>query len=141
LAKWSKSFSAFPVILLFKCYIAVTVIPHAKIADYERFAVPLADKDSAISEHFAKALFIALWERKVSDGTASDPEVLDNRFSDIEKGKGMRLAEFLVERGVDLLYTKEDFKGKGPEHVFSGAEVEVRKTDKTTLNELMISEQ
>ncbi len=109
--------------------------------DYQRFAVPLADKDSVISEHFARAPFIALWDKKVSDGTVSDPVVLDNRFTGLEKGKGMGLAEFLVERGIDILYTKEDFKGKGPEHIFSGAEFEVRKTDKKTLKELMISEQ
>jgi hypothetical protein len=34
------------------------------------------------------------------------------------------------------LYTKEDFKGKGPVHVFSDAEVEVRKTELLTLDEL-----
>jgi predicted Fe-Mo cluster-binding NifX family protein len=68
---------------------------------------------------------------------------VDMRKGDViaYEGKGMSLAEFLVERGIDILYTKEDFKGKGPEHIFSGAEVEVRKTDKKTLKELMISEQ
>ena len=36
------------------------------------------------------------------------------------------------KRGIDILYTKKDFKGKGPEHLFSDAEVEVRKTDLMT---------
>jgi hypothetical protein len=72
--------------------------------DYQRFAVPLTDKDSVISEHFARAPFIALWDKKVSDGTVSDPVVLDNRFTGLEKGKGMGLAEFLVERGIISLF-------------------------------------
>jgi hypothetical protein len=40
------------------------------------------------------------------------------------------------KRGADILYTKEDFKGKGPERVFSDAEIEVRKTDLNRWDEL-----
>jgi predicted Fe-Mo cluster-binding NifX family protein len=104
--------------------------------DYRRYAVPLADREGNISEHFAKAPFIALWDKRL-DGTISTPETLENPYLDLEKGKGIRLAEFLVGKGVDILYTKEDFRGKGPEHVFSGAEVEVRKTELKTLIEMM----
>jgi predicted Fe-Mo cluster-binding NifX family protein len=107
-----------------------------KKKDRQRFAVPLTDKAGDISEHFAKAPFIALWDKGV-DGTASTPEILENPFLNVEKGKGIRLAEFLVGKGVDILYTKELFEGKGPEHVFSGAEVEVRKTELKTLKEMM----
>ena len=106
--------------------------------DYQRFAVPLADRDGEISEHFAKAPFIALWDKRVSEGTVSTPEILENPYFNLEKGKGIKLAEFLVEKGADILYTKEDFKGKGPEHVLSGADVEVRKTDLKTLKEMIV---
>jgi predicted Fe-Mo cluster-binding NifX family protein len=105
--------------------------------DYQRFAVPLADRDGEISEHFARAPFIALWDKRVSDGRVPAPEILENRFADLERGKGIRLAEFLVEKGIDTLYTKEDFKGKGPEFVLSDAGVDLRKTDLKTLKELM----
>jgi predicted Fe-Mo cluster-binding NifX family protein len=73
----------------------------------------------------------------VSDGRVPAPEILENRFADLERGKGIRLAEFLVEKGIDTLYTKEDFKGKGPEFVLSDAGVDLRKTDLKTLKELM----
>jgi predicted Fe-Mo cluster-binding NifX family protein len=55
----------------------------------------------------------------------------------VEKGKGIRLAELLVEKGIDTLYLKEDFEGKGPEYVFSDAEVDVRKTNLQNLKELI----
>ncbi|MDI6890270.1 MAG: hypothetical protein QMC83_04935 [Thermodesulfovibrionales bacterium] len=55
----------------------------------------------------------------------------------MEKGKGIRLAELLVEKGVDILYAKKHFEGKGPEYVFSNSEVEVRITDLKTIKELV----
>jgi predicted Fe-Mo cluster-binding NifX family protein len=105
---------------------------------YRRYAVPLSNREGDISEHFAKAPFIALWDKGL-DGTVSTPEVLDNPFLNLEKGKGIKLAELLVEHGVDILYSKEDFKGKGPEHVLSGAEVEVRKTELKALDDVVES--
>jgi cation diffusion facilitator family transporter len=103
---------------------------------YLRYAAPLSNRVGEISEHFAKAPFIALWDKRL-DGTVSTPEVLENPFLDLEKGKGILLAEMLVERGTDILYTKEDFKGKGPKHVLSEADVEVRKTDLKALDEMI----
>jgi len=110
--------------------------PEEKI--YHRYAVPLSNREGDISEHFAKAPLIALWDKRL-DGTVSTPEVLENPFLNLEKGKGIHLAELLVERGVDIIYTKDDFKGKGPELVFSGAEIEVRKTELKSLDEMVAS--
>jgi cation diffusion facilitator family transporter len=106
--------------------------------EYRRYAIPLSNREGDISEHFAKAPFIALWDKRL-DGTVSTPEVLENPFLNLEKGKGIKLAELLVEHGIDILYSKEDFKGKGPEHVLSGAEVQVRKTELKTLDEMVES--
>jgi cation diffusion facilitator family transporter len=105
---------------------------------YRRYAVPLSNREGDISEHFAKAPFIALWDKRLN-GTISTPEVLENPFLNLEKGKGIQLAGLLVKKGVDILYTKEDFKGKGPEYVLSGAEVSVRKTELTSLDEMVVS--
>ncbi|MHB8881628.1 MAG: cation diffusion facilitator family transporter [Thermodesulfovibrionales bacterium] len=105
--------------------------------DYQRYAVPLANAEGDISEHFAKAPFVALCDLRISDGQACSKEVLENPFTTLEKGKGLRLAELLVERQVDVLYTKEDFSGKGPSHVFSAADVEVRKTDARNIAEIV----
>ncbi len=106
--------------------------------DHQRFAVPLAQKGGEISEHFGKAPFIALWDRRV-DGMTSPPEMLENPHVNLEKSRGIRLAEFLVTMKVDVLYTRETFEGKGPEYVFTDAGVEVRKTNVKNLGELMES--
>ena len=105
--------------------------------DYQRYAVPLANKEGDISEHFGSAPFIALWDKRITDGALISQEIVENPFLQMEKGKGIRLAEFLVEREIDILYTKEFFEGKGPGYVFSDAEVEVRKTNLQSLKELI----
>jgi cation diffusion facilitator family transporter len=105
--------------------------------DHQRFAVPLVDKEGVISEHFSKAPFIALWNNGSLNSEARNPQILENPFIGQEKGRGLRLAEFLVGKEVDIVYTKEDFKGKAPDHVFSSGEVQVKKTDIKTLKELM----
>jgi cation diffusion facilitator family transporter len=102
-----------------------------------RCAVPLADGEGTISEHFGKAPFIALWDIRISDGAVTSRKIMENPFLGVEKGKGIRLAEFLVTMKVDILYTREPFEGKGPEYVFADAGVEVRKTDARNLNNLM----
>ena len=57
----------------------------------------------------------------------------------LEKGKGIKLAELLIDKGVDIIYTKEVFEGKGPQYVLSDAEIEVRKTDLKNLKDLIES--
>jgi len=107
--------------------------------DYQRFAVPLANRNGEISEHFGGAPFIALWDKRLSDKTLLSREILENAYTEMEKGKGIKLAELLVEQEIDTLYTKEDFEGKGPQYVLSDAEVEVKKTDMKNLKDLMES--
>ncbi len=105
--------------------------------DYQRFAVPLENRDEGISEHFGSSPLIALWDERISDKTIISQEVLENPFSEMEKGKGIKLAEFLAEKEIDILYIKEAFEGKGPEYVFSDAEVKVIKTDLKKLKNLI----
>jgi cation diffusion facilitator family transporter len=104
---------------------------------FMRYAVPLSDRAGNVSEHFGSAPFIARWDINASNGKLLSQEIIENPFPGLEKGKGIRLAELLVEQGVDILYTKERFEGKGPEYVLSDAGVEVRSTDMRTLRELM----
>jgi cation diffusion facilitator family transporter len=105
--------------------------------EFLRYAALLAAREGVISEHFGKAPFVALWDRRVTDGATASREILENPFSGVEKGKGIRLAEFLVTMKVDVLYTREPFEGKGPEYVFSDAGIEIRKTSARNLNNLM----
>ncbi len=112
----------------------VHVEPEKK--EFLRYAVPLADREGAISEHFAKAPLLVLWDERTSDGAVVSQEYLENPFVQLEKGKGIKLAEHLVTMKVDVLYTKETFEGKGPEYVFGDAGIEIRKTNVLDLKGL-----
>jgi cation diffusion facilitator family transporter len=105
--------------------------------DYRRCAAPLATREGEISNHFGSAPFIALWDERVPDGTLLSSETLENTFQHVEKGKGIGMAQFLVDRDIDVIYTKESFGGKGPAYIFSNAEVEVKITQANNLKELM----
>jgi predicted Fe-Mo cluster-binding NifX family protein len=105
--------------------------------EYQRCAALLTDREGTISEHFGKAPFVAIWDRRITDGATVSREILENPYAGIEKGKGIKLAEFLVTRNVDLLFTRELVEGKGPEYVLSDAGVEIRKTNAQHLKNLV----
>jgi len=105
--------------------------------EYTEYAVPLASQEGEISGHFGSAPFIGIWNKKTNEDVILSQQILDNPFLEMEKGKGIKLAEFLVEKGVNVLYVRKPFEGKGPEYVFSNYEVEVRITDKETLGQLI----
>jgi cation diffusion facilitator family transporter len=115
----------------------VTIHYEPEAKERMKYAAMLATRDGAVSEHFGAAPLVALWEKKTAGGTVLSLEIVENQFMNMEKGKGMKLAEFLVERGIDILYTQEDFVGKGPAYVFSGAEIEVRVVGNARLDDLV----
>ncbi|MFB3925690.1 MAG: cation diffusion facilitator family transporter [Syntrophales bacterium] len=100
---------------------------------YLTFAVPLQDRQGTIFGHFGEAPYIALIRKT---GGKLEQETLENPFAAQEKGKGINLAEYLVVKGIDVLFSREPL-GKGPEHVFGQAEAEIRLTDKKRLTEIM----
>ena len=104
--------------------------------DFLRYAVPLNNKEGEISEHFGGAPFIAIWDERFQNGSKIAQDVIQNPFLEMEKGKGIKLAELLVDRGIDVIYVKDDFEGKGPSYVFSDADIPIRKTGVIALQEL-----
>jgi len=102
-----------------------------------KYAVPLTNREGKLSGHFGSAPFIGIWSKTNNNGDIISQQVLDNPSLQMEKGKGIKLAEVLAEKGVNVLYIRKPFEGKGPEYVFSNSEVEVRITDKETIKQLI----
>ncbi len=101
-----------------------------------RYAAPLANKEGNISPHFGSAPLLAFWDKRLSDDVIVNEEIIANPFLKAEKGKGIKVAELIVDKKVDIIYIKESFSGKGPEYLFSDAGVEVSKTDSKKLSQL-----
>jgi predicted Fe-Mo cluster-binding NifX family protein len=53
-----------------------------------------------------------------------------------EKGKGIKVSEWLIQNGVDTVYARKAFDGKGPSYVFSNVEVEVILTTAQIVEEI-----
>jgi cation diffusion facilitator family transporter len=89
------------------------------------YAVPLNEDKQALSEHFGDAPYFYLAAVREKDGVFLSESYQRNPFADEEKGKGIKVSEWLLENGVDTVYSPKGFKGRGPGYVFSDAGVEV----------------
>ncbi len=105
-----------------------------------RYAVPLADTDGTFSEHFGEAPYFALVTVRLADGAIEEQQVVSNPHKDLEKAKGIQVAEWLVNQKVDVVLVKESLRGKGPVYVFGDAGVEMQETEATTLSEALEEE-
>ena len=98
-------------------------------------AVPLVGDKRTISDHFGDATYFYLATLRESDGTILEERFLHNPFLQEEKGKGIKVSEWLIQQGADTVLTRRDFKGKGPSYVFSDAEVDVHITEAKSIEE------
>ena len=102
-----------------------------------RYAVPLADSDGTISQHFGEAPYFALVTVRLADRVTEEQQVLGNPHLEREKAKGIQVAEWLVARKVDVILLRESLRGKGPIYVFGDAGVEVKEVGAATLSEML----
>ena len=107
-----------------------------------RYALPLADPHGRLSEHFGEAPYFALATLRLADGVVEKQEVVPNPYRELEKAKGIRVAEWLVAQKVDkvFLLLKDGLQGKGPEYVFADAGVETILTEAETVAQAIRSE-
>jgi cation diffusion facilitator family transporter len=92
-------------------------------------ALPVAEDQVHLSEHFGEAPYFLLLTLKRADGTLLEESWLSNPFQTVAKGKGIKVSEWLVSLGIDEVVTPKSFAHKGPHYVFSDNGVEMRQTD------------
>ena len=104
------------------------------VSTHRRDAFPLADPDGRLSEHFGEAPYFALVTCRLSDHAVEKQEVVQNPHREVEKAKGIRVAEWLVSQKVDRVILRESLQGKGPEYVFHDAGIEMIRTEAETVS-------
>lgn len=92
-------------------------------------AVPLEEDKRRLSEHFGDAPYFYIVTIREEDSALLSEAYHRNPFAGEEKGKGIKVSEWLLQQGVDTVYSPKGFKGKGPGYVFSDAGVDVIITD------------
>jgi cation diffusion facilitator family transporter len=101
------------------------------------YVAPLADSSGTLSQHFGEAPYFGLVTVRLEDRVIEERKVLANPYQELEKAKGIRVAEWLVEQKVDVVFLKKSLQGKGPIYVFSDSGVEMRETSAETLDEAL----
>lgn len=102
-----------------------------------RYAIPLKDTMGRLSEHFGEAPYFALITLRLADGVIEEQQIAANPHREMERAKGIQVAEWLVGRKVDAVLIRESLRGKGPVYVFGDAGVEMRETEAATLEEAL----
>jgi cation diffusion facilitator family transporter len=103
------------------------------------YAIPLAADRRAIAEHFGSADFFRFFTVQTSNDEIVSDDVLENPFRDEEKGKGIKVAEWLLEKGLDILIAHRDQAGKGPSFVLGNSGAEIMLTEETEAEKALIS--
>lgn len=101
-----------------------------------RYALPLQDSGGQISEHFGGAAYFALLQKVIASGEIERKEIIVNPHLSMERGRGLRVAEWLVEQKIDKVFVREPLKGKGPAYVFNDAGVEIKEIEQENLSQI-----
>jgi cation diffusion facilitator family transporter len=101
------------------------------------YAVPLANLAGSINYEFGAAPYFALVTVRVSDGVLEKVEILTNPHTTMSKGRGMRVAEWLMTHKADVVLTQEELKNKGPGYALANGGVEIRLVKAQTLTEAL----
>jgi cation diffusion facilitator family transporter len=94
--------------------------------DEERIALPLLAANGPPSEHFGTARYFLLVDRRRADGTELARTTITNPFASDPKGRGIKVAHWLIEQKIDLLLTPDDIREKGPGYALKEAGIEIR---------------
>jgi cation diffusion facilitator family transporter len=102
---------------------------------HARIAIPLADREGAVSSHFGSSPFFAFVVVRLEDSKEEKREVIENPHHAVGLAKGIRVAEWLVEQNTDQVVMKEDLSRKGPGYVLSNAGVQSTVTAASNVDE------
>jgi len=102
--------------------------------DVWHVAAPLSSPAGELSDDFGEAPYFGFAEVRDADGVVLRQETVTNPLLDLEKQRGILVAEWLVGRGVDVLLTTRPVN-KGPSYVLREAGVETRRAQRTSLGD------
>lgn len=101
------------------------------------YAIPLDEDQQTISAHFGEAPFFRLLRIKCTGSEVIGEDVLQNPYLKEEKGKGIKVANWLVEKGIDVLLARQDQAGRKPGLALGNAGVEILLTRETGYKEAL----
>jgi cation diffusion facilitator family transporter len=92
---------------------------------HDRVAVPLDDEHGRVSAHFGEAPFFGIVHIRRKDQLIEKKKIVENPHRSVETAKGIRVAEWLIEQGVEHVGMKEDVSRRGPGYVLANGGVKM----------------
>lgn len=105
--------------------------------DIRTFGIPLTEDRQTISEHFGEAPFFQLLNLQRQESRIIDERLLKNPYLHEQKAKGIKVANWLLDNGLDVLIANHDHSGKGPGFVLGNAGVEILLTKETNAKKAL----
>ena len=105
--------------------------------DILTFGLPLTGDKLSISDHFGEAPFFQLVRLQGKERNIIEERVLKNPYLEEEKAKGIKVANWLLEKGLDVLIVHQDQAGRGPGFVLGNAGAEILLTEETNAEKAL----
>jgi cation diffusion facilitator family transporter len=99
-------------------------------------AVPLEIDREHLSKHFGEAPIYYLGVVREADKRIVEERFVANPYVGEEKGKGIKVGQWLLEQGMDRVFTPKSLEGRGSGYVLSDAGVEMTITDADRLSQI-----
>jgi cation diffusion facilitator family transporter len=99
-------------------------------------ALPLAEDQSHLSEHFGEAPYFLLLTLRSRDQKLLEEKLLPNPHRAVQSGKGIQVSEWLISQKVDKVIAAKSFEHKGPYYVFADAGVAMQQSDQKDLEQI-----
>ncbi len=100
-----------------------------------RLALPVEEHENLLDQHFGTASTFIVVEKRRADGDVIGRSVITNPFARDPKGRGIKVAHWLIGQKVDAVLTLDDIRNKGPGHALGDAGIDVIVTQVTTVEE------
>ncbi|WP_321415378.1 cation diffusion facilitator family transporter [uncultured Desulfobacter sp.] len=115
----------------------ITIHYEPKIRTHDIWALPLSDKSGYISAHFGEAPYFAILHLRKDNHTMDSKKIMENPHCTSSTAKGLRVAEWLVDKKITHAGIKEDVSHKGPGYVLSSAGIKIRQISSKTLSDVL----
>lgn len=102
-----------------------------------RVAAPLTANSSTVAEDFGKAMYFGVFEIRAKDRVILQQDIQENPFQTVEKGRGLKIAEWLINQKVDAVVSREDLSHKGSGFALSASGVKIIKISSDDLNQAL----
>jgi cation diffusion facilitator family transporter len=100
-------------------------------------AIPLEEDKVSLSNHFGEAPFYYIAQMRERDRSIIEERILTNPYKNEEKGRGLKVSNWLLQQSVDTVYNSKSLDGKGPGYVLSDADVNIVITEANRLEDVL----